>query len=285
MFKNSRYSDEVGEKKEDLEIILEDNIKILEGLVNCPVTIIYKNSQYGNKMPIEINELVKDKEILDNFQWHGCMGYKITDGAILFWNQQSKLRSRSKILESAARQIDLVIKNSILTDELRKLSITDGLTGLNNRRYFMDELQKLLEYAKRENKIIALCIIDIDKFKSYNDTFGHPRGDKLLIELSKLLRESVRSIDITGRLGGEEFGIILNSVDSIGNVKYTADRVRGLVEDNLNTNTGRADRQVTVSIGVATNKESGNIADELYKLADSRLYKAKNSGRNKTVVN
>lgn len=289
MFKNYRYNekseDVLDSCKENIDIILEENIKILEQLVNCPVTIFYNDKQYGNLRPTRAVFAAECVGILEEFKWHGCVAYRVTNGVILFWGQYNKLRKMRNLLYSVARQIDLVIQNHILTNKLRELSITDELTGLHNRRYFMEELTKLLEYSKRENKIMALCVIDIDKFKSYNDSFGHPEGDKLLIELSKVLKDSIRAVDTSGRLGGEEFGVILNSVDNLEGAREVAERIRVYIENNLNTNTGRAKRQVTVSIGVAITSELDTISvDEMYKLADSRLYIAKDRGRNMVVI-
>ncbi|MHB9093904.1 MAG: diguanylate cyclase, partial [Eubacteriales bacterium] len=168
--------------------------------------------------------------------------------------------------------------------ELQVMAITDGLTKLYNHRYFQDCLAKAVSFAEQENQSITLMILDIDYFKYYNDLFGHQAGDKLLEELAQLLIRELGPNDMVARYGGEEFTIIL----------YGSDNQHGLkVAENLRTAVeafpfpGREQQpegRVTVSIGVASFPENAKNKEELVKLADEALYKAKCCSRNKVEL-
>jgi len=163
--------------------------------------------------------------------------------------------------------------------KLRDLSVTDKLTGLNNR-FRIDE--KLNEEQKRviryENYKCSIMMIDIDFFKSINDTFGHQRGDEILKQLSKLMRGNFRKTDFIGRWGGEEFIIILPST-SIEEAYISAEKLRVSVEKDMVTNTNT----VTISIGLGTFLANETI-DELLCRIDLALYDAKNKGRNRICL-
>ncbi|MCL1947903.1 MAG: GGDEF domain-containing protein [Chitinivibrionia bacterium] len=166
---------------------------------------------------------------------------------------------------------------------IEKLSITDPLTGLSNRRFFEECFLKEWKMALRSKKPISFLMLDADKFKSYNDTYGHPQGDKLLIALSGVLKRSVhRPSDLAGRLGGEEFGILLPNTDLAGAV-HIAEGVRGEVE-RLRIKVPETNQitTCTVSIGAASMVPSNNnVYEMIMKMADGYLYKAKENGRNR----
>ena len=166
---------------------------------------------------------------------------------------------------------------------IEKLSITDPLTGLSNRRNFENTLNREWKVAVRNKKPIAFLMLDADKFKTYNDTYGHPQGDKLLIAISNVLKRAVhRPSDLPGRLGGEEFGILLPNTDLQGavhiaeNIRVEIERLRvKVVETGKITTT-------TVSIGAAAMIPGVNDTHEvIMKIADDHLYKAKETGRNR----
>ena len=166
---------------------------------------------------------------------------------------------------------------------IEKLSITDPLTGLSNRRNFEDTFNREWRLAVRNKKPISFLMLDADKFKTYNDTYGHPQGDKLLIAISNVLKRAVhRPSDLPGRLGGEEFGILLPNTDLQGAV-HIAESIRGEVE-RLRVKVPETGKitTTTVSIGAAsmipTAKDSHEI---IMKIADDHLYKAKETGRNR----
>lgn len=164
---------------------------------------------------------------------------------------------------------------------LYELAITDELTGLFIYRYFMQRLEHELQRANRYGSHLSLIMLDIDHFKKLNDSYGHPAGDRVLKELAKILRETVREVDIPCRCGGEEFSIILPETDLEG-TNVLAERIRTTVEETvflLNDKPARA----TVSLGVAQAQESDTVSSLVQK-ADRALYRAKEGGRNRVRV-
>lgn len=160
-------------------------------------------------------------------------------------------------------------------EKLRTLANTDELTGLFNRRYISELLIEEIRRAARYNNALSLLIIDIDNFKTINDTHGHDAGDQVLQAFSKLLLEVNRDTDKVGRWGGEEFVVILPHASS-DKALTLAERVRiKVVEDGF-----QPVDSFTVSIGIATYEE-GDTAESLIKRADKALYSAKNQGKNR----
>jgi len=163
--------------------------------------------------------------------------------------------------------------------ELRELSITDSLTKVYNRRYFFESTKILLSISKRENNNLSFLMIDIDYFKNVNDTYGHQIGDYVLIQLSKKIKSMIRDSDIFARLGGEEFGLVLNNT-SLDNAKISAEKIRIAIEKmNFKNNDEIID--ITVSIGCSTINDVITTVEDLYKEADKKLYLAKELGRNR----
>ncbi len=164
-----------------------------------------------------------------------------------------------------------------------ELAVTDGLTGLHNRRYLDTHLQTLVERARDRGRELSLLITDIDKFKAINDTHGHDAGDDVLRQFAQRLRQNVRGMDLACRYGGEEFVIVMPDT-SAGLAVEVAERVRESVEE-MAFASGDKELQVTTSVGVATlNRESNDDMKDLLKQADQALYEAKNGGRNKVVA-
>lgn len=160
--------------------------------------------------------------------------------------------------------------------KLKHLSETDELTNLYNRRAFITILREML--SNPDIPFLSLVVMDIDHFKKINDDFGHDVGDEVLIELAKFLKIQLRENEIIGRLGGEEFGIILPVK------KEVAYRICERLRTNLENHFFSSKRlKITVSLGLADNEKINNFED-LYKIADQCLYQAKREGRNKTVV-
>jgi len=167
--------------------------------------------------------------------------------------------------------------------EIIYLNYHDSLTDLYNRRYFMQTGKQEIERANRYKEPLSLMMIDIDHFKNVNDTYGHIAGDKVLKQLSSILKESVRNADIAGRLGGEEFGIILPK-SSLDKAKQVAERLRKNIENNT-FKFDEANISITISIGIAAYKETNINMDNLIHEADLALYEAKKIGRNCVVTN
>ena len=166
--------------------------------------------------------------------------------------------------------------------ELHELSITDSLTGLYNRKHLMETLDKEVARSKRHKHDFAVLVIDIDDFKEYNDTYGHLAGDEVLSRLATVLEESVRSCDYVARYGGEEFILVLPEIGPEDGMK-AAERIRKKVVRGNFAGDGET-IQITVSVGVASYPKDGDDPQSIIRHADSALYKAKESGRNRVVL-
>lgn len=162
--------------------------------------------------------------------------------------------------------------------KLSELATHDGLTQLHNRRAFEERLQDETRRWRRNGNDVSLVLLDIDHFKSYNDTYGHPKGDEVLREVGRLLRRSIRATDFAARYGGEEFAIILSNTNREGSL-VVAEQLRRTIE-------GRSweDRPITASIGVSTMGGDITAAEELVDHADRALYRSKQDGRNRVTA-
>jgi diguanylate cyclase (GGDEF)-like protein len=173
-------------------------------------------------------------------------------------------------------QDELKEKNALL----QELSGTDDLTKLANRRRFMEQFANEFARAKRYKTELSFLILDLDFFKQVNDTHGHLAGDSVLVQIAKVMKESVRSSDLVGRYGGEEFGLLLPETGSKGCRVY-AERIRKRIEDTRFEAAGKL-IHVTVSGGISSYPEiAAESVDELWRSADQALYRAKQNGRNR----
>jgi diguanylate cyclase (GGDEF)-like protein len=166
-------------------------------------------------------------------------------------------------------------------EEIYRLSTVDGLTQIFNKRYFTDTLERELSRARRYARPLALMMFDIDHFKRCNDTYGHRAGDHVLRQMAELVRDRSRKVDVVARYGGEEFAVILPEIDLQGAARF-GETVRALVEGTRFVFEGRH-IPLAISIGVAEVGTLVATADELIQSADSRLYRAKQTGRNRVV--
>ncbi|HHU30595.1 MAG TPA: GGDEF domain-containing protein [Firmicutes bacterium] len=164
---------------------------------------------------------------------------------------------------------------------LHVLATTDSLSGLYNRAEFMNLAKKEFAWAKRNNEELSLLIMDLDNFKAINDTFGHAAGDEMIREIGSIIKTGFRKTDIAGRIGGEEFAVVLKNA-SLEEAKKIAEKFRETVAKRKVIYRGR-EITFTVSIGVAAirgNADDINDVEDLLKLADDALYRAKTRGRN-----
>lgn len=187
-------------------------------------------------------------------------------------------RSHREMEELIVRQnAELEAKNAELAklyEETKFCSLHDVLTGLGNRRFMESMMERSIVAAKRYYKPLSVIMLDIDHFKSYNDTHGHDMGDRILALTAKIVADEVRSADSVFRYGGEEFLILLPETP-LKNAYDVAERLRKAVE---------AGAGVTISLGVSTLNKDMQGADELVKKADEGLYRAKRSGRNRVEM-
>jgi two-component system cell cycle response regulator len=181
------------------------------------------------------------------------------------------------------------IKKKRYTERLRdnvqmsiEMAITDGLTGLFNRRYMETHLATLVEQAASRGKPIAVMVLDIDFFKSINDGHGHDAGDDVLREFSLRIRKAIRNIDLACRYGGEEFVIVMPETD-MAVATMVAERIRRRIATEPFPIQQGALLEVTISIGIAALGQPGDHAASILKRADQALYRAKRDGRNRVV--
>jgi len=192
---------------------------------------------------------------------------------------------RLGVLTTLAGQLGLALENARLYRKMLMMSVTDGLTGLFNARYFYERLETEISRARRYQRPLTLFMLDLDYFKRYNDTYGHLCGDDALKSIAGILRQNSRTADTVARYGGEEFCMILPETDA-EHARSLAERVRETVENTEldPTGTGRDKMTITVSIGVAGFHDDIDTAEDMVRFADLALYGAKELGRNRVCV-
>jgi len=183
-----------------------------------------------------------------------------------------------RLLFALAAQAGLAIQQIRSNERTREFAITDGLTGLRNHRHFRERLIAETERAKRFAHPLALIMLDVDNFKSFNDRFGHPAGDAVLRHLGRVLEENTRQIDVAARYGGEEFAVLLVET-SLAEALRFAERLRKVVHNAALARAAGLPGEVTISVGVAAMPEHAEDADGLVAAADTCLYAAKAAGR------
>ena len=178
--------------------------------------------------------------------------------------------------------IAMSISNAVLYEQTSKLAVTDGLTGISNRQSVEKSLQIEFERSKRYNSPLSLILLDVDHFKGVNDTYGHQKGDEVLIAFASLLKKACRANDIAARYGGEEFLMILPQSNAQGAFKI-AERVREEIM-RISFTGNESNFAVTVSCGVAEFNKDYESINKLIAAVDQALYEAKNGGRNRTIL-
>ena len=194
--------------------------------------------------------------------------------------------SATDFLQRLATIVAICLENATNHERLKRVGLTDSLTGVNNRRFFDQRLGEEVARAQRSGEPLACLFLDIDHFKRINDRHGHRIGDRVLSEVAGLIREQLRSTDVLGRYGGEEFSALLVNAEK-GKALEIAERIRGVIEARRFPLEDGGTLSATISIGVSSlpvaAEGNGNIAEELVDRADQALYLAKNAGRNRVV--
>jgi len=175
-----------------------------------------------------------------------------------------------------------VIEGRILMDKLRDTSLRDGMTGLYNRRFLEEFIEQVMSQAQRENETYSVLMLDIDFFKMVNDTYGHDVGDKVIVKLGQLLKDNIRDADLAIRYGGEEFLVMLHNANDEGALKVANKIHSEFAKTIFEVNDGKT-MQKTLSIGMAKFPKDADNIWKCIKYADTALYEAKNTGRNKIV--
>lgn len=197
-------------------------------------------------------------------------------GSLVAQGIPDKERGRFQIL---AQQFIIGFKRALLYKKMQELSITDSLTRLFSRRHFLERFGEELRRSKKFRYSFSFVMADIDRFKNFNDKYGHLVGDAILREVSKALKDTLRQIDFVGRYGGEELAIVLVETDK-QQALFAAERLRQAIESRV-IRAYDEELKVTISLGVATFPEDGDSLERLIEGADKALYMAKSAGRNK----
>ncbi|MBU2552414.1 MAG: diguanylate cyclase [Proteobacteria bacterium] len=249
-----------------------------------PLHVVLKNGR--RDMDRLLNRLAVEERV-KNFE----VEIQKKNGKVLFTDVSASSLSH----EDGAAGLLLVLKDVAdrkrLEEELResnlileKLSLTDGLTGLYNHRHFQQCLQDEFHRSRRFNSPMSLIMIDLDDFKMVNDTYGHPVGDKVLLLLADMIRESIREVDTAARYGGEEFAIILPQTD-VENSQSVAERLKETIEHSPRFRAIESGLMVTASLGVCGYPDPGiKAARDMTRYADKALYRAKQIGKNRVVM-
>ena len=202
------------------------------------------------------------------------------DDTMMFERKVHELAEAAVNPEIAGKIRDLKRYYNQKRDSLSDIAFRDELTGLFNRRYFDQKLQEEIDRSARYGRSVSLILGDIDNFKTYNDEYGHQKGDEVLRAVADLLRGSCRSSDTPARYGGEELAIILPETDIDGAFRV-AEKARSLIAARAGDVAGRI---VTISMGISAFGTDNNEPAELVAAADRALYRAKSEGRNRCII-
>lgn len=218
------------------------------------------------------------REVSQHFQAVTQVSMLLNRLGLVFFEGDMRLR------EEGGGQDVLAIEYALLYERARQMAITDRLTGLYNFGYFHERLKEERLRAERYHRLLSLVILDIDHFKKYNDSNGHPAGNEVLKKIATILKQEAREVDIVARYGGEEMVLILPET-SRKRATELAERIRQRVADALFDHMqSQPLGKITISAGVATFPVDASTEDDLIKKADSSLYQAKSEGRNRVVA-
>lgn len=286
-------------EKENLLKIVDENVLISvtdgSGLIIdashafCNLVGYTKEELLGNS-----HRILKHEDTPESF--YKDMWERINSGHV--FNSEIKNRKKNGDIYWANLTITPVFKDGKIVNftairqditnkkKLEQLAIKDDLTGLFNRRYFNEIIDREIRRVKREKSILSLLFFDVDYFKKYNDTYGHPKGDQVLIEVSNVLKEStLRASDYAFRIGGEEFAIIFSGLTKEESLEYSQEIVKKVENLKIEHDSSGCSNYVTISAGlIIQNSDELVSTEELYKYSDDALYKAKVAGRNQVVI-
>ncbi len=235
--------------------LIQDN-DMATRIVKNTQTELFLNNKYLQALNTNISALSREAE-----------------GYLIVFRDISELKNTQDKLEKAKEELQKA------NDELQVMANTDHLSGLPNRRYFLEQFSQEVARKERYDSAMSLLILDLDHFKNINDTHGHAAGDEVLRRVAAIIKDSAREYDIAGRLGGEEFGLVLPHTDLDG-AKIYAERLR---KNIAASHTGN-EIPVTASIGL-TEARIGMSVEQIFEAADIALYQSKKTGRNKVSVN
>lgn len=240
------------------------------------------------QLPISHNRELYEQEGLHSLLFATLRSKETVNGSLLVFSGNPEQRfseNDQRLLETMAAQLSLALNNARLYAEQRLLADTDGLTGLVNRRRFNQILQMELQRSARYKRPLALAMLDVDHFKSLNDTFGHLVGDAALLEISRTIRKQMREVDILGRYGGDELILMLPETDEAGArtaLQRMVDSVHDLIIAGIDLT--RCEKRPSLSAGISLFPQHARDATALQARADLALYQAKRNGRDRLEV-
>lgn len=252
---------------------------------NMPDFSTFSVRDFGHDI---IREMVENDQLILNseqFKTKHILPIMFNDrllGGICFYNTEECNYSEFKFYKTMMDELSILLRMKYLYAESEYLSVTDGLTGLYNRRHFESNIEREFLRVKRYKAEMSLAMIDIDHFKNVNDTYGHQFGDYVLKEISSIIFASFRKTDMIYRYGGEEIAVILTET-SLENSIIPLERLREKVSQHEFIYNGQS-INMTISIGLSQYCEGTKHERDLVKCADSALYEAKQGGRNKLVA-
>jgi len=274
--------------EEHPDIILVDNLDAVESLYGfSPQAILgtYNENEHGFMFPYEQSKPL-------SYAFIPLMRKGEIRGSLNIASNKNRFSpgNGSEFLQRVADIFTVCLKNVINSERLKQVGLTDGLTGVNNRRYFDQRMYEEISASQRSKNSLSFLFIDVDHFKRVNDTYGHQAGDAILRETSNLIRMQLRVSDVIARYGGEEFAALLINT-SLNSAYEIADRIRlSIAQKDFITSLGET-INITISVGMSSLQNMHNdinpehLGVELLQEADECLYQAKKSGRNRIIYN
>jgi len=279
--KNDDLREEIAGLQRDLEqtIAIYNITKLLCRSLDTERVFINFNEEIKKYINVEKCEFLRVPVPAELYRDHIVLRLGIEKDTAGYLVTKLSRKEDAEKFHILAQQFILGIKRAILYQQVQELAITDSLTAVFSRRYFMERFKEEVERSVGFEYNFSCMMVDIDNFKNYNDSYGHLVGDAILKEIAKTVKENLRQIDLVGRYGGEEFSIILTETGR-EQARFVSERIRQAVAAKP-IKVYDEDLKVTVSIGISTFPYDGKDIIALIDSADSALYKAKQSGRNK----
>lgn len=237
------------------------------------------DTMYG-KTPRDVlpyeSALLIEEELKKAFSGVTC-SYELELDGYVYFDTLSPVIEDGKVIEVIGSSIDIT-ENKKIQNQVRLLEFYDSLTNLPNRTLFKDRLDLAIPHAKRNGQLLSIMLIDLDRFKTVNDSLGHDSGDSLLKEVALRLKNIIREDDTLARLGGDEFAFIITDIDHENEIVSVAEKTLAAFKDPFFINS--SELYATASIGISTFPNDGQDAETLIKNADMAMYRSKDSGKN-----
>lgn len=288
MFLDDNQTELVIEAKKSLDDSIKEQMRVRKE--DCVANIVFQSGESLLVEDIESDPRIK-KQNRSRYKTKSfiCVPIKIKNKVAGVLNLSDKVnniafnRDDLQLIQSFIANISIIIERNILhkrSKVLEKLSITDPLTGIYNRRYLNRRLTEEITRYNRYKQPFSFMILDLDKFKQFNDTYGHLAGDNLIKDFAKLVENSLRTVDVAARFGGDEFVVIFPQTPKEDAIQIT-NRIKEKIDEVINI--GHGEIHLSVSIGLATYPDDASSIMELIDKTDQALYLAKKGGGNRVV--